>query len=281
METSDRAFHKFYWDENLALPVILAEKDKDNNNVASYGYEQAFPLFMRTNFGNPAGKSLPSNEYYLYDIAGSVIMITDENGNILNEFEYDEFGVIISGEKSEHNKCHYTGQMFDSESNLLYMRQRYYDPTLGRFIQPEISYDYPVNPYEYCESNPISRIDINGEQAEAVVTAPWWASIFGGGSAAGGGAAVGGGVIIGPVGRGIILVTSIVVIIGGTVYFARRERYKDTEWEDKNKWGEAQKEADRIRNKDKSKRTKEEKRFLDRVKRHEKSIKERHSSECK
>ena len=65
----------------------------------------------------------------------------------------------------------YCGEYFDKETGTIYLRARYYDPTIGRFIT-EDSYwgkdndPLSLNLYTYCYSNPINRFDPSGHRAE-------------------------------------------------------------------------------------------------------------------
>ena len=61
----------------------------------------------------------------------------------------------------------YCGEYFDKETGTIYLRARYYDPEIGRFIT-EDSYwgkdnePLSLNLYTYCYSNPINRFDPSG-----------------------------------------------------------------------------------------------------------------------
>ena len=61
----------------------------------------------------------------------------------------------------------FTGQVFDAESGLYYYNARYYDPELGRFIQPDTEFSDFGNPqsynrYSYCVNNPLRYNDPSG-----------------------------------------------------------------------------------------------------------------------
>jgi RHS repeat-associated protein len=62
----------------------------------------------------------------------------------------------------------FTGQILDTESGLYYYNARYYDPELGRFIQPDgsipdISNPQSYNRYSYCVNNPLRYTDPDGK----------------------------------------------------------------------------------------------------------------------
>jgi RHS repeat-associated protein len=61
----------------------------------------------------------------------------------------------------------FTGQVFDAESGLYYYNARYYDPELGRFIQPDtdipdLSNPQSYNRYSYCVNDPLRYTDPTG-----------------------------------------------------------------------------------------------------------------------
>jgi len=105
--------------------------------------------------------------YYLYNGHGDVIQIMDEAGTIVNSYSYDEWGNILSIEETIHNPFKYSGEIFDEETGLYYLRARYYNPQLGRFIS-EDTYEGrltdidSMNTYIYCLNNPLKYADPSG-----------------------------------------------------------------------------------------------------------------------
>lgn len=63
--------------------------------------------------------------------------MVDVNGNIVNNYSYDEWGNILSKTESIANPIRYAGEYFDEESGFYYLRARYYDPSTGRFISED------------------------------------------------------------------------------------------------------------------------------------------------
>ena len=56
------------------------------------------------------------------------------------------------------------GHLSEAGTGLIYMKARYYDPTLGRF-NSEDSAGHGSNWFVYCSDNPINRIDADGKQS--------------------------------------------------------------------------------------------------------------------
>jgi len=104
--------------------------------------------------------------YYHYDGLGSVVALSA--GDIVERYTYDVFGeptiydandTVIS-ESSVGNPYMFTGRRFDAETGLYYYRARYYEPKLGRFLQPDpIGYYGGLNLYTYCLNDPINWLD--------------------------------------------------------------------------------------------------------------------------
>ena len=105
--------------------------------------------------------------YYLYNGHGDVTQVVDQNGNIVNSYTYDEWGNILSKQEQVSNPLKYAGEYYDEESGLYYLRARYYDPTIGRYIsrdsyEGEITNPLSLNLYTYVENDPLSYVDPSG-----------------------------------------------------------------------------------------------------------------------
>ena len=105
--------------------------------------------------------------YYVYDGHGSVRALADESGNVTDKQVYDAFGNLISSIGSTKNDFLFAGEQFDPVTGLYYLRARYMNPSVGRFITMdsyEGSIDDPVSlhKYLYANANPVSNSDPSG-----------------------------------------------------------------------------------------------------------------------
>jgi len=113
--------------------------------------------------------------YYLYDGLGSVTFMVKPDGNKRDHYRYDEFGkpapgnskLSQDGKNVLHNTFGYTGEMWDQESELLYLRARYYEPETGRFLSRDTYEGILQNPlsrhlYAYVGNNPVNYVDPSG-----------------------------------------------------------------------------------------------------------------------
>ncbi len=111
----------------------------------------------------------PTGATYWYhaDHLGSVRLLTDGTGANAQTYSYDAFGQTINSTGNVSNPIGYGGHLLDSESGLIYMNARYYDPVLGRFLsadtaQPDQQSPQKLNRYSYASNNPINNVDPTG-----------------------------------------------------------------------------------------------------------------------
>ncbi len=88
-------------------------------------------------------------------------------GNKVRSTEYDAFGNWRKASGQSNIQMLYQGQQQDPESNLYYLRARYYDPATGRFISRDPVKGYLQDPrtqngYDYALNNPINLSDPSG-----------------------------------------------------------------------------------------------------------------------
>lgn len=107
--------------------------------------------------------------YYYYNNHGDVTKIVDTAGTVLNQYEYDVWGNIDASTLKEDmsNPFTYTGEMYDKETGYYYLRARYYDPTVGRFItedtyKGQVDNPLSLNRYTYVQNNPVVYTDPSG-----------------------------------------------------------------------------------------------------------------------
>ncbi|WP_405116038.1 RHS repeat-associated core domain-containing protein [Paenibacillus sp. FSL K6-1217] len=121
--------------------VLVKKEKKDNNYLKDY--------------------------YYLYNGHGDVIQIVDTSGTIVNSYSYDEWGNISNQFERISNPFKYTGEIYDEETGYYYLRARYYDPSIGRFLnedtyEGQIDNPLSMNFYTYVENNPLNFTDPSG-----------------------------------------------------------------------------------------------------------------------
>jgi RHS repeat-associated protein len=87
-------------------------------------------------------------------------------GSMETNYGYDPFGVPLVGGEA-YNPYQYTGEAWDAGLELLYLRARYYQPEVARFItsdpwRGDLSRPSTFNRYAYVANNPVGVVDPSG-----------------------------------------------------------------------------------------------------------------------
>jgi RHS repeat-associated protein len=141
----------------------MTRKVNDNGTEDTYYYFLDGQTIARD---NPDG----SRYYYHNDHLGSHSVVTDENGDVVEETEYLPFGKVLSGGDADFL---YTGKELDGVGTY-YFGARYMDPTLRQFTQPDTIipdiYDpQSLNRYSYVLNNPYKYVDEDGHNPVLMV----------------------------------------------------------------------------------------------------------------
>ena len=110
--------------------------------------------------------------FYIKNLNGDIVGIEDYDGNLIAQYEYDEWGKLLNITTAEEgseeqlrianaNPFRYRGYYYDSETGYYYLQSRYYNPEWGRFINAE-DFNYlntknrfNLNAYMYSWNSPI------------------------------------------------------------------------------------------------------------------------------
>ncbi|MCL2083380.1 MAG: RHS repeat-associated core domain-containing protein, partial [Oscillospiraceae bacterium] len=122
--------------------------DMNGNSVVS-SYTHGNKLIQSSAYG-----------WYLYNAHGDVVQLADDSGAVTHDYEYDPFGNERVSNASE-NPYRFCGEYYDVESGYVYLRARYYDPELGRFVNEDPALDGD-NWYVYCGNDPVNNVDPSG-----------------------------------------------------------------------------------------------------------------------
>ncbi|PAT33092.1 hypothetical protein CLI92_05275 [Vandammella animalimorsus] len=103
------------------------------------------------------------------DAQGTTRLIAD--GNTSRSYSFDAFGNWLEGDSlaaDQNPPTHlYTGERYDADTGLIYLRARDYDPSTGRFISMD---EHPgdqripltLNKYLYANADPVNHVDPSG-----------------------------------------------------------------------------------------------------------------------
>jgi RHS repeat-associated protein len=79
-----------------------------------------------------------TTSYYLYNAHGDVVQLTNSSGTVTRTYAYDAFGNEKNPDPNDSNVFRYCGYYWDKETGTYYLRARYYDPAIGRFISRQL-----------------------------------------------------------------------------------------------------------------------------------------------
>ena len=138
----------------------LLQREEDGN-VQSYVWDSG-ALFMEEE-----GESYS----YLNDLQGSVMRLSGNGRDSVASYRYDEFGTDLSGNQGQFQPFGYTGYQRDAVAGTYYAQAREYDAGSGRFtsedvVKGNLCFPIGLNPYLYCQNQPIDYIDLNGLSRE-------------------------------------------------------------------------------------------------------------------
>ena len=140
----------------------------------TWGNNTLIPMY--DNEDNVCGIIYNDAPYYFFkNLQGDVIAIVDKDAQTVAKYSYDAWGVCTISQDSSDcgiatvNPFRYRGYYYDSEIGMYYLQTRYYDPSVGRFVNG----DNPVlesaagiirecNIYMYCNNCPIMGSDSYG-----------------------------------------------------------------------------------------------------------------------
>jgi RHS repeat-associated protein len=147
---------QFLWDSSQVLPLLLM----DGSTSYVYGPH-----------GLPLEQINGSAALWLHDDQlGSTRLVTNSAGSSQATYAFDPYGNLTASTGTITNPFRFAGQYFDGESNLYYVRARYYDPSTGQFISSDPAAAVTIQPYAYVSDNPLNGTDPSG-------LCDWWDAI--------------------------------------------------------------------------------------------------------
>lgn len=112
------------------------------------------------------------DQYYHLSALGTTANLTNAAGESQVAYRTDAFGKITHQEGNSVNRRVFTGHEHDTETGLIYMKARFYDPDVGRFLNQDTYLGEATTPpslhrYLYGFSNPTVWWDPTGNYNEA------------------------------------------------------------------------------------------------------------------
>jgi RHS repeat-associated protein len=146
---------------------LLAEADGSNTIQRYYIYGKGLMAMVA------AGGDIYC---YHFDASANAIAVTDTGQNMVNTYAYTPFGQIANEQETVENPFKFVGQfgVMTEPNGLYYMKARYYEPGVGRFISedPAGFEGGDINLYVYAGNNPIMLVDPLGLYTEVIIWEP-------------------------------------------------------------------------------------------------------------
>ncbi len=114
--------------------------------------------------------------FYVKNLQGDILKVITATGTEAAAYTYDAWGKLLTstGDMADVNPLRYRGYFYDNETGLYYLKSRYYDPEVGRFINPDAYAStgqgiLGTNMFTYCRNNPVNLYDPSGTSAAALI----------------------------------------------------------------------------------------------------------------
>jgi RHS repeat-associated protein len=148
-QTVSGATTQLTWDQSSSLPFLIAE------GGTSYIYgPDGIPVEQISSSGVPT--------YYHHDQLGSTRMLTDASGKATATFSYSAYGSLSGHNGTQSTPLGYTGAYTSTQSGLIYLHARVYDPATGQFLSRDPLEAITGQPYTYAKGNPHRFTDPSG-----------------------------------------------------------------------------------------------------------------------
>ena len=160
--------HKYVWQGSTLVSEYYGGKTLEffyDESGAPYGFSY-----------KSSSTAAPAMYYYVTNLQGDVTNVLDASGNTVASYTYNAWGKVLSssGSMASINPLRYRGYYFDSDTGLYYLKSRYYDPQIARFINAD---DYVssgqgilgCNMFAYCLNSPVVHADYAGNIAGILV----------------------------------------------------------------------------------------------------------------
>ena len=149
---------RFLVDANRSLACVLMEYTPAGDVKVAYVHGRR--LVSQDRLGHRSD--------YLFDGHSGVRQLADATGLITDRYTYDAFGVLLTSAGGTLNDFLYQGEQTEHALQWQYLRSRYYDPGIGRFVSADTFEGFPEQPmsrhtYLYTSGNPVNFVDPTGQ----------------------------------------------------------------------------------------------------------------------
>jgi RHS repeat-associated protein len=137
------------WNPTRSLPLIL--NDGTNSYIQGPG---GLPVEQITSAG--------AVTYLHHDQQGSTRLLTGSTGTVTGSTTFDAYGNKTGSTGTSTTPLGYDGQYTSSDTGLIYLRARVYDPATAQFLSVDPIEAITRAPYGYARENPLTFGDPSG-----------------------------------------------------------------------------------------------------------------------
>ena len=101
-------------------------------------------------------------QWFFHDHLGSTRALTGASGAMVAAYAYSPYGATTGYTGTASTTLGYAGQYTDTESGLIYLRARYYDPVTAQFLTVDPARAATGQFYEYAGDDPVNAADPTG-----------------------------------------------------------------------------------------------------------------------
>ena len=169
-KTNGTTTYTYTWNDGK-----LTSQTWGNSYMLFYYNAEGKPLYVEY---HDANDECSGTYYYVLNLQGDTVALYDPARNITAvNYEYDAWGKEISWSTYDsgyaglifNNPLTYRGYIYDRETGFYYLQSRYYDPTIGRFLNADDTAFLGAsgtllgwNLFAYCENNSVNNCDPTG-----------------------------------------------------------------------------------------------------------------------
>ena len=192
-KTNGTTTYTYTWNDGK-----LTSQTWGNSYMLFYYNAEGKPLYVEY---HDANDECSGTYYYVLNLQGDTVALYDPARNITAvNYEYDAWGRELSWSTLNsgyaglifNNPLTYRGYIYDRETGFYYLQSRYYDPTIGRFLNADdIQYLgasgtlLSLNLFVYCENDPVNLVDSTGtssyspkEEIQRYIGEAWMARLM-------------------------------------------------------------------------------------------------------
>ena len=148
---------------------LLVEADDTGQTLREYVWLDDMPLAVVADVD-----TMSPNLYFVHaDHLNTPVRMTDNSKSVVWDAFFLAFGTVELITGSASNNLRFPGQYFLIELGLHYNWYRHYDPTLGRYVQPDpLEFEDGPSIYAYARSRPQEFTDSEGQLAQLCLANP-------------------------------------------------------------------------------------------------------------